>query len=70
MQNSPLDPARNSISAYFPDALRSTMLKGYPLEKIAGPISTPSLAAILLPASLVIFAAVARMGHIKGTLTH
>jgi len=46
------------------------MLKVYPLEKIAGPISTPSLAAILLPGGLVIFAAVARMSHINGTLTH
>jgi ABC-2 type transport system permease protein len=55
---------------YSLDALRSTMLKGYSLEKIAGPMLTLGLmAAILLPASLAVFAAAVRKGRIEGTLT-
>ncbi len=54
---------------YSLDALRSTMLKGYSLEMIAHPLLVLALmAAILLPVSLAIFAAMVRKGRIEGTL--
>jgi ABC-2 type transport system permease protein len=54
---------------YSLDALRLTMLKGYSLEMVAHPLLVLALmAAILLPVSLVIFAAMVRKGRIEGTL--
>ena len=54
---------------YSLDALRLTMLKGYSLEMVAHPLLVLALmAAILLPASLAIFAAMVRKGRIEGTL--
>ena len=51
------------------DALRLTMLKGYSVEKVAEPLLILGLmSAILLPASLVLFAAVVRKGRKEGTL--
>jgi len=45
------------------------MLKGYSLEMIAHPLLILALmAAILLPVSLAIFAAMVRKGRIEGTL--
>jgi ABC-2 type transport system permease protein len=55
---------------YSLDALRLTILKGYPLEMIAGQTLTLGvIAAILLPVSLYMFAAMVRKGRIDGTLT-
>ena len=55
---------------YSLDALRLTMLKGYSLEMVARPLLVlASMATILLPASLAIFAAMVRKGRIDGTLT-
>jgi ABC-2 type transport system permease protein len=55
---------------YSLDALRLTILKGYSLEMIAGQTLTLGLiAAILLPVSLYVFAAMVRKGRIEGTLT-
>lgn len=54
---------------YSLDALRLTILKGYSLEMVAHPLLVLALmAAILLPASLAIFAAMVRKGRIEGTL--
>jgi ABC-2 type transport system permease protein len=54
---------------YSLDALRLTMLQGYSLEMVARPLLVLALmAAILLPASLAIFAATVRKGRIEGTL--
>jgi ABC-2 type transport system permease protein len=51
------------------DALRLTMLKGFSVEKVAEPLLILGLmAAILLPASLAIFAALVRKGRKEGTL--
>jgi ABC-2 type transport system permease protein len=55
---------------YSLDALRLAILKGCSLEAIAGQILTLGLmAAILLPASLYVFAAMVKKGRIEGTLT-
>lgn len=52
------------------DALRLTILKGYSVEMITPQICTLGLMAlILLPASLIVFAAMVRKGRIEGTLT-
>jgi hypothetical protein len=49
--------------------LRLTMLKGFSVEKVAEPLLILGLmAAILLPASLAIFAALVRKGRKEGTL--
>jgi ABC-2 type transport system permease protein len=54
---------------YSLEALRMTMLRGYSLEMIARPLLVLALmAAILLPCSLAIFAAMVRRGRIEGTL--
>jgi ABC-2 type transport system permease protein len=54
---------------YSLDALRLTMLQGYLLEMVARPLLVLAwMAAILLPASLAIFAATVRKGRIEGTL--
>jgi ABC-2 type transport system permease protein len=54
---------------YSLDALRLTMLKGYSLQMVARPLLVLVLmAAILLPLSLAIFAAMVRKGRIEGTL--
>jgi ABC-2 type transport system permease protein len=54
---------------YSLEALRLTMLKGYSLEMVAHPLLILALmAALLLPASLVLFAATVRKGRIEGTL--
>jgi len=55
---------------YSLDALRLTIINGYPLEKVAGQTLTLGLiTAIALPASLIIFAAAVRKGRLEGTLT-
>ena len=55
---------------YSLDALRLTILKGYSLDMIAGQTLTLGvIAAILLPVSLYMFAAMVRKGRIDGTLT-
>jgi ABC-2 type transport system permease protein len=55
---------------YSLDALRATMLNGYSLGKIAWPLLTLGLmAVVLLPVSLVVFAGAVRKGRIEGTLT-
>ncbi len=55
---------------YSLDALRLTILKGYSIGMIVQPIVTLGLmAAILLPLSLAVFAAMVRKGRIEGTLT-
>jgi ABC-2 type transport system permease protein len=55
---------------YSLDALRLTILKGYSLDMIAGQTLTLGvIAAILLPVSLYMFAAMVRKGRIEGTLT-
>jgi ABC-2 type transport system permease protein len=54
---------------YSLDALRLAMLKGYSVEMVAPPLLVLLLmAAILLPLSLAIFAAVVRKGRVEGTL--
>jgi ABC-2 type transport system permease protein len=54
---------------YSLDALRLTILQGYPVEKVAHPLLVLALmAAILLPGSLAIFAAMVRKGRVEGTL--
>jgi ABC-2 type transport system permease protein len=54
---------------YSLEALRLTMLKGYSLEMVAHPLLILALmAAILLPASLALFAATVRKGRVEGTL--
>ena len=53
------------------DALRLTMLRGYSLEQVAEPLLILGLmSGILLPVSLVIFAAAVRKGRKEGTLMH
>jgi ABC-2 type transport system permease protein len=55
---------------YSLDALRLTIIKGYPLEKVAGQTLTLGLiTGIALPVSLIIFAAMVRKGRLEGTLT-
>jgi ABC-2 type transport system permease protein len=54
---------------YSLDALRLTMLKGYSVAMVAGPVITLTvIAAVLLPLSLVLFAATIRKGRKEGTL--
>jgi ABC-2 type transport system permease protein len=54
---------------YSLDALRLTILKGYSVAMISGQTLTLGvMAAILLPVSLGIFAAMVRKGRIEGTL--
>ncbi len=54
---------------YSLEALRLTMLKGYSLKMVAHPLLVLALmAAVLLPVSLAIFAAMVRKGRIEGTL--
>ena len=54
---------------YSLDALRLTMLKGYSLVMVAKPLGTLTvIAAVLLPASLALFAATIRKGRKEGTL--
>ncbi|HSZ78020.1 MAG TPA: ABC transporter permease [Chthoniobacterales bacterium] len=54
---------------YSLDALRLTILQGYSVEKVAHPLLVLALmAAILLPGSLAIFAAMVRKGRVEGTL--
>jgi ABC-2 type transport system permease protein len=56
---------------YALDALRLTMLKGYSIPMVAAPIVTLSaMTAVLLPLSLVAFAAAVRRGRKEGTLMH
>jgi ABC-2 type transport system permease protein len=51
------------------DALRLTMLKGFSVTQVAGPLLVLALmSAILLPASLILFAALVRKGRKEGTL--
>jgi ABC-2 type transport system permease protein len=51
------------------DALRLTMLKGFSVEKVAEPLLVLGLmSAILLPVSLVVFAALVRKSRKEGTL--
>jgi ABC-2 type transport system permease protein len=51
------------------DALRLTMLRGFSVEQVAQPLLILGLmSAILLPLSLVLFAAVVRKGRKEGTL--
>jgi ABC-2 type transport system permease protein len=55
---------------YSLNALRLTMLKGASLSAVAKPVSTLAIiAAVLLPASAVIFAATIQRGRREGTLT-
>jgi ABC-2 type transport system permease protein len=62
------------ISYFIPfthslDALRLTMLRGFSVEKVAEPLLILGvMAAILLPASVVLFATVVRRGRKDGTL--
>jgi ABC-2 type transport system permease protein len=57
-------------TTYSLDALRLTLINGYPLEKVAGQTLTLGLiTAVTLPASLIIFTAVVRKGRLEGTLT-
>jgi ABC-2 type transport system permease protein len=54
---------------YALDALRLTMLQGYSLSKVARPVITLTLiAVILLPTSLILFNAAVRKGRKEGTL--
>jgi len=54
---------------YSLDALRLTMLKGYSLVMVAKPLVTLTvIVAVLLPASLALFAATIRKGRKEGTL--
>jgi ABC-2 type transport system permease protein len=54
---------------YSLEALRLTMLRGYTLEMVARPLLVLAvMAAILLPGSLALFAAMVRKGRIEGTL--
>lgn len=54
---------------YCLDALRMAMLKGYSVVMIAKPLATLfGIAAVLLPASLALFAAAVRKGRKEGTL--
>lgn len=54
---------------YSLDALRLTMLKGYSVAMVAGPLITLTvIAAVLLPLSLMLFAATIRKGRKEGTL--
>jgi ABC-2 type transport system permease protein len=54
---------------YSLEALRLTMLQGYSLKMVAHPLLVLAImAAILLPASLAIFAAMVRRGRVEGTL--
>lgn len=54
---------------YSLDALRLTMLKGYSLQMVASPLLVLVLmSAVLLPASLAVFAATVRKGRTEGTL--
>jgi ABC-2 type transport system permease protein len=55
---------------YSLDALRLTLINGYPLEKVAGQTLTLGLITVItLPASLIFFAAMVRKGRFEGTLT-
>jgi ABC-2 type transport system permease protein len=55
---------------YSLDALRMTMLKGYSVDMVLRPIFTLGLmAAVLLPLSLLVFAAMVKKGRTEGTLT-
>jgi ABC-2 type transport system permease protein len=57
--------------SYSLDALRLTMLKGYSVSMVATPLATLGLmTAVLLPLSLVAFAAAVRRGRKEGTLMH
>jgi ABC-2 type transport system permease protein len=54
---------------YSLDALRLTMLKGYSVAMVKGPLITlAAIAVILLPLSLVLFDATIRKGRKEGTL--
>jgi ABC-2 type transport system permease protein len=54
---------------YSLDALRLTILQGYSISMVAKPLITLGLiAAILLPASLILFNALVRKGRKDGTL--
>jgi ABC-2 type transport system permease protein len=54
---------------YSLDALRLTMLKGESISMVAQPLATLiAIAAILLPASVALFAAAVRKGRKEGTL--
>jgi ABC-2 type transport system permease protein len=54
---------------YSLDALRLTMLKGYSIGMVANPVEILlAMTAVLLPASLIIFAAAVRKGRREGTL--
>ncbi len=54
---------------YSLDALRLTMLKGYSVQMVERPLLTLGLmTAVLLPISLVVFAAMVRKGRKEGTL--
>jgi len=54
---------------YSLDALRLTMLKGYSMAMVAGPLITLTvIAALLLPLSLMLFDATIRKGRKEGTL--
>jgi ABC-2 type transport system permease protein len=55
--------------SYSLDALRLTMLKGYSVIMVAKPLgSLAAIAAVLLPASVALFAAAVRKGRKEGTL--
>lgn len=55
---------------YSLDALRMTILKGGTIATVAKPVGTLAvMAAVLLPASVAIFAAAVRRGRKEGTLT-
>jgi len=56
--------------SYSLDALRLTMLRGYSVAMVAKPAGTlAAMTAILLPASVALFAAAVRKGRKEGTLT-
>ena len=57
-------------TTYSLDALRLTMLRGYTIGMIAKPVSIlAGMAAVLLPASVLLFAGVVRKARREGTLT-
>lgn len=69
-----MPPALQRIAAVIPikyslDALRMTMLRGYSLVMVSRPLITLAvMALVLMPASLLLFAATVRQGRKEGTL--
>jgi ABC-2 type transport system permease protein len=69
-----MPPSLQKLSLLIPiryslDALRLTMLKGYSLTMVVKPLLTLTvIVAILLPASLALFAATIQKGRKEGTL--